>query len=120
MNENVQPDDIIVYPDMGVGGVTATLIDNKNQYFMNMENWSIEEAYKAYAPQMGVAYNFQDLVDMSKGRIIVIDPSDNRLYNKIKEDGFFDEKCTEISSVKFNAKYKDYTYNIRVLEVNKD
>ena len=116
LNENVQPDDVVVYTDIVNGGVVATLLKNNNQYFLNIENWSVEEAYKAYAPQMKIAYNFEELAKNAKGKIIIIDPSDNKLYNILKEDEQFDSKYKETSFKEYETKYKNYKYNIRILE----
>lgn len=114
LKDNLKPDDIIAYTDIVNGGVVASLIDSNKQYFLNVDNWSIEEAYKAYAPQMGIAYKFEDLENLANGRIVIVDPEDDRLYNNLKESG----KYKEVSSKSFKTKYKNYTYHIRILEKN--
>lgn len=112
LRENVKPDDILLYTDMGNGGVTATLVDNKNQHFLNFGYWSIEEAYKAYAPHMKVSYSIEDATKDAKGRIYIIDTGDLKLYNQLENK----EQYKEIERQKFEEKYKNYTYQIIVLE----
>lgn len=116
LKENLQQDDIIVYSEIVNGGVVATLVDTNQQYFLNVNGWSIEEAYKAYSPQMEVAYNFEDLAKEAKGRIAIVDPEDNKLYNSLKEDEHFDEKYREVSKQDFETQFKGYTYHVTILE----
>lgn len=114
LKENLQDGDIMMYADMGNGGVVATKLDNTKQYFVNLGHWSIEEAYKAYAPQMGVVTTPEEAEQQSKGRIFIIDTGDLKLYNEIKNDN----KYKTVSIKKFEAKYHNYTYNMVILEKN--
>ena len=114
LKENLQDSDIMIYADMGNGGVVATKLDNTKQYFVNLGHWSIEEAYKAYAPQMGVVTTPEEAEQQSKGRIFIIDTGDLKLYNEIKND----DKYKTVSIKKFEAKYHNYTYNVIILEKN--
>ena len=114
LEENLQPEDIIIYSNINNGGVIAALVDTNKQYFLNLENWSIEEAYKAYSPQMEVAYSVEEVTKEAKGRIFIIDTGDLSLYNKLENKGQY----KEIEIKKFEPKYKKYTYNIVVLEKN--
>ena len=114
LKENLQDGDIMMYADMGNGGVVATKLDNIKQYFVNLGHWSIEEAYKAYAPQMGVVTTPEEAEQQSKGRIFIIDTGDLKLYNEIKNDNNY----KTVSIKKFEAKYHNYTYNMVILEKN--
>lgn len=114
LKENLQNGDIMMYADMGNGGVVATKLDNTKQYFVNLGHWSIEEAYKAYAPQMGVVTTPEEAEQQSKGRIFIIDTGDLKLYNEIKNDNNY----KTVSIKKFEAKYHNYTYNMVILEKN--
>lgn len=114
LKENLQDGDIMMYADMGNGGVVATKLDNTKQYFVNLGHWSIEEAYKAYAPQMGVVTTPEEAEQQSKGRIFIIDTGDLKLYNEIKNDNNY----KTVSIKKFEAKYHNYTYNMVILEKN--
>lgn len=112
LKEIVQPDDILIYSDMGNGGVAAINLKNNKQYFINLGNWSIEEAYKAYAPQMEVASTPEEAMEKATGKIIIVDTGDLTLYNKIKDNTNY----KVISTKKIETKYHNYTYNIIELE----
>lgn len=114
LQENLQPDDIIMYSNINNGGVIAALIDTNKQYFLNLENWSIEEAYKAYDPQMKVVGSVEEAVKDTKGRIFIIDTGELSLYCNLENK----EQYKEIEIRKFEPKYKNYTYNIVILEKN--
>ena len=112
LEENLEPEDIIIYSNINNGGVIAALIDTNKQYFLNLDNWTIEEAYKAYSPQMEVAYSVEEAIKNAKGRIFIIDTGDLSCYSKIENK----EDYKEIEIKKFEPKYKNYTYNIVTLE----
>lgn len=112
LKENLQPDDILIYSDMGNGGVSAIFLSENKQYFINLGNWSIEEAYKAYSPQMEVASTIAEATENAKGRIFIVDTGDLTLYNQIKDN----PKYKTVSIEKFEAKYHNYTYNMVILE----
>lgn len=114
LKENLQPDDIMIYSDMGNGGVAATLVSENKQYFVNLGNWSIEDAYKAYAPQMGVVSTINQALEKATGRIFIVDTGDFTLYNQIKDDS----RYRTVSIEKFEAKYHNYIYNMVILEKN--
>ena len=113
LKENLQPDDIMIYSDIGNGGVVAVFTEKNNQYFVNLGNWSIEEAYKAYAPQMGVTSTVEEAIEKGNGRVIIVDTGDLTLYNKIKDN----EKYETVSIKKFEVKYHNYTYNMVILNL---
>lgn len=114
LKENLQPDDIIIYSSINNGGVIAASIDSNQQYFLNLENWTIEEAYKAYSPQMEVAYSFEEAMKDAKGRIFIIDDGNLNCYQKLENK----EEYEEVEIKKFEPKYKNYTYQIVVLGYN--
>ncbi len=111
LKENLKPEDIIIYSDMGNGGVAATKLSENKQYFVNLGNWSIEDAYKAYGPQMEVAATPEEAMKNATGRIFVIG-GDLTLYDKVKDSSNY----KTVSMKKFEAKYHDYVYNIAILE----
>ncbi len=108
LKEELKPDDIIVYSGINEGGVVAALIDTNKQYFLNVENWGIEEAYKAFAPQMGVVNNFEEAAQKANGRIFVVN-SDNL---NLEENSQY----KVVSDEKFETRFKGYTYQIRILK----
>ena len=111
LKENLKPEDIIIYSDMRNGGVAATKLSENKQYFVNLGNWSIEDAYKAYGPQMEVAATPEEAMKNATGRIFVIG-GDLTLYDKVKDSSNY----KTVSMKKFEAKYHDYVYNIAILE----
>ena len=115
INEEIKPDDILIYSNVENGGVTAATFQNNKQYFMNLDKWDVKEAYKAYLPAMETVENF-DFLKEYKGRIWVIDDGDMSLYNK---EEFVKDNIEIIKEAKkFNVKYHNYTYNIILLEKN--
>ena len=47
LKSEIQKEDIIVYSNIGNGGVIAAQFPENKQYFLNLYNWEVEEAYKA-------------------------------------------------------------------------
>ena len=113
LKENVKENDIIIYanPELGTGSVAAVSLKDIKQYFYNTENWNIKEAYKAYEPTMEIIANLDNL-ESYKGKIWVLDSSDNRLSKEISEK--YNVNVTLEN--KIQTKYQNYCYNIIVLE----
>ncbi len=117
LEKNVSEDDIIIYTRIGVGGIVATTNSNQNQYFINSEYWGIEEAYKAYLPNMEVAYDFKTLIGNCNGKIIIVDDLHSDFYNEISQI----EDLKIVDSVVFEAEYKETGYKITIFEkINKE
>ncbi len=115
IKEIIKPEDTIVYSKIGNGAIVATLVDNNNQYFLNLENWTVEEAYKAYGPNMKTVDSYEEAIKENKGRIIVVDTDDLPLYTKIENK----EKYNEVERKRFETKYNDDIFQIIVLEEKK-
>ena len=114
LKENLQPDDIIIYKEIGQGGVVAVQTQDYKQYFVNLYNWSIEDAYKAYAPQMEVVYSLEQIEKNNvNGRLVIIDTPDYAFYNN---DFNSKDSYDIISMEKFETKYKNIGYGIIILE----
>lgn len=113
IKDEIKNDDIIIYSKIGRGGVIATYFPNNKQYFMNLEHWGVEEAYKAYGPAMETKDDWEFLKDYT-GRIWIIDDESNLLY---KNDDFIKEGINVVKEEKtFNMKYHNSTYNIILVE----
>ena len=112
LKENVRQGDIFFYSDIINNGATvATKFTDIKQYFYNKDHWDIEEAYKAYSPQMETVESFDILKDY-KGRIWLIDSENLELYNSFPK-----EYIKELKEIKnFNMKYKGYIYNFVLIE----
>lgn len=111
LEENIQENDVFVYKNVLNASVFATNFTANEQYFYNWENWGVEEAYKAWAPQMEID-NTTGFLKECTGRVWIIDSTDNNLYNEL----FNNEKFKHISTQYFDTKYQDYTYNITLVE----
>lgn len=111
INNVVQEGDIFIYREIGAGSVVAIKYPNNKQYYYNAYHWTVEEAYKAYAPQMETVEDLSAL-DNIKGRIIVIDDGSTALYDELKEK----ENIETIKKPeKINMKYKNLNYTISIL-----
>lgn len=111
LKENVQDGDVFVFNEVGSGFVCASIFTENQHYFYNKENWGVEEAYKAWAPQMETCINTEFLENCT-GRIWVIGSWNNSCYEELFEN----ENYNKISNEYFNTKYSDYNYNITLVE----
>ena len=84
--------------------------ENKQIYF-NAYHWTVEDAYKAYAPQMETVEDLS-ILDNIKGRIIVIDDGSTALYDELKE-----KQNIQIvkEPEKINSSYKNLNFTISIL-----
>lgn len=119
LEENIKDDDIIVYSNIGNGSVFAVYFKDNKQYFYNGDHWNVEEAYKAYGPQMETVEDLDFLKDY-KGRIWIIDSIDNSFYNdKFKTDDYkvIDSKVIKTKyPSSFDTNYSGYEYNLILIE----
>ena len=113
IKEEIKPDDIFIYSKIGNGGIIATYFPENKQYFMNLEHWGVEEAYKAYLPAMETKEDWDFLKDF-KGRIWLIDDDSNLLYQneELKKEGI--ETIKEEKT--FKVRYHNLTYKVILLE----
>lgn len=119
LEENIKDDDIIVYSDIGNGSVFAVYFKDNKQYFYNGDHWNVEEAYKAYGPQMETVEDLDFLKDY-KGRIWIIDSTDSSFYNdKFKTDDYkvIDSKVIKTKyPSSFDTNYSGYEYKLILIE----
>lgn len=112
IKEEIKEDDIIVYSNIGNGGVIAAFFPENKQYFYNGQHWDVEEAYKAYGPGMETIYDYNDILKDYHGRIWLIDSEYMGLWEEFPKDGI-----TVLKDAKrFDTKYQNYIYNIMLLE----
>ncbi len=112
ISEEIKPDDIIIYSNIGNGGVVAAYFPDNKQYFLNFAYWDVEEAYKAYGPGMETVTNW-DFLENYTGRIWLIDSENMGLYN----DDFPKENTKILKETKrIDTKYHDYIYNVMLIE----
>lgn len=119
LEENIKDDDIIVYSNIGNGSVFAVYFKDNKQYFYNGDHWNVEEAYKAYGPQMETVEDLDFLKDY-KGRIWIIDSTDSSFYNdKFKTDDYkvIDSKVIKTKyPSSFDTNYSGYEYKLILIE----
>lgn len=113
LNENIQEGDLIVYTDIGAGSVIADYFPNNTQYYYNSENWGVEEAYKAFAPQM-TTYVTDDFMDELTGRVWIVDGWSDWFY----QTHFNNENYKFITQAEFATGYQGYHYVFTLVEKN--
>lgn len=113
LKSQIQDGDFIVYTDISVGSVMAVNFPNNTQYFYNEEDWGVEEAYKAFAPQMET-YVTRDFMDNLTGRIWIIDGVSDSTYQTL----FNNNEYTYITQETYQTKYQKYHYIITLVEKN--
>ena len=111
LRENVQEGDVFVFNEVGSGFVCASFFKENDHYFYNKENWGVEEAYKAWAPQMETHVTTEFLENCT-GRIWVIGSWNNSCYEELFEN----ENFNKMSNEYFSTKYQNYSYNITLVE----
>ena len=111
IKEEIKEDDIIVYSNIGNGGVVAANFPENKQYFLNFDHWDVVEAYKAYGPGMETVESY-DFLKEYKGRIWLIDSENMGLYDNFPKENTKILKQTE----RFDVRYHDYIYNVMLLE----
>lgn len=60
IKENIREDDILIYSNIGNGGVIAAFFPDNKRYFLNGAHWDVEEAYKSYGPGMETIYEYSE------------------------------------------------------------
>lgn len=112
INENVQKDDIFVYSEIGLGSIIAEYYPDNKQYFYNAEHWTVEEAYKAFAPQMETVEGLDKIEDF-KGRIWIIDGDNNKMYDIISK---YSNAVIIKEQEKINTSYRNTNWIISLIE----
>lgn len=116
IEENLQGNDVFVYSDIGAGSIMAINFTQNKQYFYNEANWGVEEAYKAFGPQMQTHIT-KDFLKECNSRIWVVDSLSGSLYSEL----FDNEEYAVISEKTIETAYHEYKYKITLVEpVNKD
>ncbi len=112
MEDNIEKDDAILYCNSEYSGfVVGTRYSENRQYFYNYLFWDVEEAYKAFGPNMEIIYNLDELKDYH-GRIWILDTGDYRILNELKEK--YDIEV--VSQNDFNTAYNNYVFHFALIE----
>lgn len=112
INEKVEKDDIFVYSEIGLGSIIAEYYPDNKQYFYNAEHWTVEEAYKAFAPQMETIEDLGKIEDF-KGRIWIIDGDNNKMYDIISK---YSNAVIIKEQEKINTSYRNTNWIISLIE----
>ena len=112
LQENIQEGDIMVYGNEGSGFVISAVFPEYMQYFYDQQHWGVEEAYKAYGPNMQTVYDLSFLENY-KGRIWFINAGE---YFLLEEAQSKYEGIKVIKQAKFDVKYQKYRYSFAIVE----
>lgn len=112
INEQIEENDIFVYSEIGLGSIIAEYYPNNQQYFYNAEHWTVEEAYKAFAPQMKTIEDLQEIENYT-GRIWIIDGDNNKIYDIISN---YNNINIIMQQEKFTTAYKNNNWVISLVE----
>ena len=112
LQENIQEGDIMVYGNEGSGFVISAVFPEYMQYFYDQQHWGVEEAYKAYGPNMQTVYDLSFLENY-KGRIWFINAGE---YFLLEEAQSKYEGIKVIKQAKFDVKYQKYRYSFALVE----
>lgn len=114
LEENMEEEDIIVYGNEASGFVVSANFPEVKQYFFDGAYWNVDEAYKAYGPNMKVVHNLDMLADY-KGRLWVINSNTTTIANEIMEKY---DNAKKLDEVYFYTEYKEnYEYTFCLLEM---
>ena len=109
VQNNIQNEDIFLIDNRGSGFVVSQHFKNNELYFWDVENWNVDEAYKAFG---NTIHNLDSLQDYT-GRIWVI--SDNPEFLKKVVETFGEDKVEVKDEEYFDTQYKTYKYDISLI-----
>lgn len=112
IKEEIQEGDIIIYKEIGIGSLAALEFKDNNQYFYNKDNWSVEDAYKAFEPQMQTVRNLEEIENYS-GRIWILDTNDKFTANCISKIENVEKIIEEVS---FYIPFAEQNINVSLFE----
>ncbi len=112
IQNNIKENDILLYGNMGSGFVISAFYPENIQYFYDEAKWNVEEAYKAYGPNMKTIYSLEEIEDY-KGRIWIIGADNYAILEQFSED-----EINVLIKEKFSTRYKGYQYTVTLIEKN--
>ena len=121
IKNNIQENDVIVYPGIGTGAIMSAKFPQYKQYFYNAEDWGVEEAYKAFGPAMQTYTTYDFLNDEEcQGRIwLVLDFYKVDYFNEKFNNDNYRVLAKKQYFTKYNkekAQNKETEYNIYLIE----
>ena len=121
IKNNIQENDVIVYPGIGTGAIMSAKFPQYKQYFYNAEDWGVEEAYKAFGPAMQT-YTTDDFLndEECQGRIwLLLDFYKVDYFNEKFNNDNYRVLAKKQYFTKYNkekAQNKETEYNIYLIE----
>ena len=112
LEENMKPEDDVVFSDIGVGSVAANHAIENRVYFMNLANWGVEEAYKAFGPNFSTEVS-KDCLNNLSDRVWIIDYCDGTAYEDLMGEN---SEYKKVMDEKFYTGYHDYKWRIVLIE----
>ena len=113
LKENVQEGDIFVYGNEGSGFVISANFPEYTQYFYDGQHWNVEEAYKAYGPNMTTVYSL-DCLDNYEGRIWFVNAGGYGLLEEAQNK--YGDQIKVISKQGYSVEYQKYQYTFALAE----
>lgn len=111
VESDMTQNDIFVYTDINSGSLAAIYFPNNKQYFYNINNWSVEEAYKAFAPQMEVVGDLSAVDNFDGKNVWLI--SSNDVVEEFRNNENLETK-KEIYDI--YMPYRDMKFNVYLFE----
>lgn len=113
IQEKVEESDILIYGNEAVGFVVSANMTEIEQYFYDGAYWNVDEAYKAFGPNMTIVHDLEILKEY-KGRIWTVNSSNYAIADEIVEK--YNAKIIE--QVHYRTEYKEkYEYTFCLLEI---
>ncbi len=112
IKQNIQEGDIIVYGNEGSAFVVSANFPDVKQYFWDQAYWQVDEAFKAYGPNMEIIHDLEVLKNY-KGRIWVINTTNYAIATSLQDELGADI----IEKEEFKTAYEDYEYTIALVNL---
>ena len=113
IKENVEENDILIYGNDAVGFIVSANLPEIEQYFYDGAYWNVDEAYRAFGPNMTIVHDL-DMLENYIGRIWTINSSNSAIADEIVEK--YDAKV--IDKVHYTTEYKEkYEYTFCLIEI---
>ena len=110
LKQNIQEGDILVYGNEGEPFVVSANFPDVKQYFWDEADWKVDEAYKAYGPNMEIIHSLESLEDY-KGRVWVINRTNYAIADSIERE--LNGKVIEKRA--YQTAYENYPYTITLM-----
>lgn len=111
IKENIKKGDKFIISDLGAGTAISVNFFDYKHYFYNKSDWGVEEAYKAFGKDFETVTNTNFIKECKTRTWIIVDVN-SKFYDKY----FNNENYKLISNKTFETKYKDYVFNLYLVD----